>query len=314
MHALTRCTLQNVGTSFEPVAQVALPAQLPIPVDDFKKNLDLQNALASAYAQGLGLDPNAAQVDPDSIRQELVNETDTGSGRRRLLSTYYITLFEVLIKFYETEETETGESVAQQKAAEIVDAITDIESSVADVVFEKVKAAVETACSDCPLPEKEDIKPPVELREAIKNTVRDVASCMNPKDVNVDLTDLGGGTATCETRTIDGTTFQIGVRGPTTQEEWDAVGGGYRVTEGMDGLKSGRASYDLCGSIPAHFLLANVDDIQSKWDALKAKFSTCCLCKPNDPKIPRTKRDYVHRYSWSADAGADSEQWLETQV
>lgn len=288
---------QNVGISFEPVAQVAIPGKLPITADDFTQNLDLQNALASAYAQGLGLPPDAAEIDPNSIREELVNDTDTGSARRRLLGRYYITLYEVLIKFYEKEESETGESVAQQKAAEIVDAITDIESSVADVVFEKVKAAVETACSDCPLPEKEDIQPPVELREAIKNTVRDVASCMN-EDVSVDLTEIGGGTATCEKRTIDGVEYEIGARGPLTQAEWDSVGGGYRVTEGMDGLKSGRASYDLCGSIPAHFLLANVDDIQSKWDALKAKFSTCCLCK-QEPKEPRTKRDFVLRYSWS---------------
>ena len=172
-----------------------------------------------------------------------------------------------------------------------------MEAATADVVFEKVKQAVESACSSCPLPTLEDVKPPVELREAIKNTVRDVASCMNPK-ISVDLEDLGGGTATCDKRTIDGVEYEINVRGPLTQTEWDAVGGGYSVTQGMDGLKSGRASYDLCGSIPAHFLLANVDGIQSKWDALKAKFSACCLCK-QEPKLPQTKKDYVHRYSWS---------------
>ena len=289
---------QNIGTSFEPVAQVSIPGKLPIPVEQFQENLALQGALASAYAQGLGLPPNSVSIDPDSIRQEAVNETDSGSGRRRLLGVYYITLYECIVKFYETETDDQGESVAAKKASEIVDAITDVEAATADVVFEKVKQAVESACSSCPLPTLEDVKPPVELREAIKNTVRDVASCMNPK-ISVDLEDLGGGTATCDKRTIDGVEYEINVRGPLTQTEWDAVGGGYRVTQGMDGLKSGRASYDLCGSIPAHFLLANVDGIQSKWDALKAKFSACCLCKPNEPKIPQTKKDYVHRYSWS---------------
>jgi hypothetical protein len=289
---------QNVGTSFEPVAQVSIPGKLEITANEFEENLELQEAIASAYAAGLGLPASSVSIDPDSIRQELVNETAT-DGRRRLLGSYYITLYETLVKFYESAETDDGQSVAQVTAAEIVDAITEIDSPIAEVVFQEVKKAVSTACANCPPPKAEDIKPPKELREAIKNSVRDVASCMNPTDVNVDLTDLGGGTATCETREIDGTTFNIGVRGPTTQEEWDSVGGGYRVTEGMDGLKAGRASYDLCGSIPAHFLLANVDGIQSKWDALKENFRTCCLCKNPEPKVPRTKRDYVHQYSWS---------------
>ena len=45
-----------------------------------------------------------------------------------------------MVKFYETETTASGESVAAQKAAEIVDVLTETESPVADIVFEKVFA------------------------------------------------------------------------------------------------------------------------------------------------------------------------------
>ena len=74
---------QNVGVSYEPTVQVSIPGSLPIPVDEFTQNLELQSALASAYAQGLGLPDSSVSIDPDSITSETVNTT--ADARRRLL-------------------------------------------------------------------------------------------------------------------------------------------------------------------------------------------------------------------------------------
>ena len=130
---------QNVGISYEPTVQVSIPGSLPIPVDEFTQNLELQSALASAYAQGLGLPDSSVSIDPDSITSETVNTT-ADDARRRLLELKTITKYECVVKFYETETTASGESVAAQKAAEIVDVLTEAESPVADIVFEKVSA------------------------------------------------------------------------------------------------------------------------------------------------------------------------------
>ena len=128
---------QNVGISYEPTVQVSIPGSLPIEPDEFAANLELQSAISSAYAQGLGLPDSSVSIDPDSITSETVNVTDD-TGRRRLLATKTVTKYECVVKFYETETTDTGESVAAQKAAEIVDALTEVESPVADILFEKV--------------------------------------------------------------------------------------------------------------------------------------------------------------------------------
>jgi hypothetical protein len=128
---------QNVGISYEPTVQVSIPGSLPIPPEEFTQNLELQSALASAYAQGLGLPDSSVSIDPDSITSETVNTT-ADDARRRLLELKTITKYECVVKFYETETTASGESVAAQKAAEIVDVLTEAESPVADIVFEKV--------------------------------------------------------------------------------------------------------------------------------------------------------------------------------
>ena len=129
---------QNVGISYEPTVQVSIPGSLPIEPDEFEANLELQSAISSAYAQGLGLPDSSVSIDPDSITSETVNVTDDTNRRRRLLATKTVTKYECVVKFYETETTDTGESVAAQKAAEIVDVLTEAESPVADILFEKV--------------------------------------------------------------------------------------------------------------------------------------------------------------------------------
>tara|TARA_X000000368_G_scaffold387780_1_gene348786 strand:- start:599 stop:1258 length:660 start_codon:yes stop_codon:yes gene_type:complete len=129
---------QDVGISYEPIVQVSIPGSLPIEPDEFAANLELQSAISSAYAQGLGLPDSLVSIDPDSITSETVNVTDDAGRRRRLLATKTVTKYECVVKFYETETTDTGESVAAQKATQIVDALTEVESPVAGILFEKV--------------------------------------------------------------------------------------------------------------------------------------------------------------------------------
>ena len=151
-------------------------------------------------------------------------------------------------------------------------------------------------CTDCELPTKADIKPPIELRSVIKAKVRAYDSCLDPA-ISVDLASIGGGTATCETRVVDGVEYTVGPRGPINDEQWAAVGGGYDILTGDAAFSAGRKQYDFCGDMPLHWEYAS-DSAQATWDALKAQFATCCMCLPS-PKIPKVKGDYVHQYSWA---------------
>lgn len=121
-------------------------------------------------------------------------------------------------------------------------------------------------------------------------------SCLDPV-ISVDLSSIGGGTATCETRVVDGVEYTIGPRGPLNDEQWAAVGGGYDILTGDAAFSAGRKQYDFCGDMPMHWEYAS-DTAQATWDALKAQFATCCMCLPT-PKLPKVKGDYVHTYSWA---------------
>ena len=109
---------QNLDRAWEPVAQVAIPSVMPISVDQFRTDFELQNAISTAYAQGLGKNSDEVSIDQDSIQ---AGSAET--SRRRLLqsdnNTIATTLFNVVVTFNDKEQ-------AMEEAAEMVDIITAV--------------------------------------------------------------------------------------------------------------------------------------------------------------------------------------------
>ena len=280
---------QNLERSWEPVAQVAIPSAMPVSVDQFRQDLELQNAIASAYAQGLGKTSDEVSIDQDSIR------AGGSDARRRLLQDNSTGLptteFEVVVTFNDKE-------TAMEEAEEMVDIITADDSQAAQAIFEQVTIAVSSVCPECPPPSAEQIKPPPELKEVMKSSVRDVASCQDPI-IDIDLqAEVGApGHATCTGRFAnDGSSLPIGVRGPLTDDEWALVGPWYSKSRSYS---AGWQQWDMCGEVPWTWGLEN--DVEQaakdKWAALKQKFSGCCMCL-SKPKKPNSRSDYIHKYSW----------------
>ena len=266
---------QNVGETYSPTTQVSMQVTLPMPSGEFGVNAALQQELAAAYADTLGLGSESVAVD------------ESGGGRRRLLSLSENT-HEAWARGGKDTQLDinielslTDKNSAQDVAEALRTALSDPTSDIATTLRHRVAritarhASGSAGAGDVQMSNVQ---------------VRPISACTPAHSWRTDAAFGAAGWLTCSARGVHGKAeVPLGPRGARTAADWQLLDAynselydptlGIPRSEYSLAFDSSRVSHhwlwwDLCGPLPAG---AGVD--AASWERMRALVTkNCCAC------------------------------------